>query len=141
MGLESLNLKFQSKENLRNIIERASNIINQDNMKYTIKKDDEYWIDLNLVDENILFLRITLSNPTETLLPALYNLLELLFDNTRGACLCEMTNKIELYSYNKETEKILEDIFLKLKEKFKSFYGDINAAIGSEEFFERLDSK
>ncbi len=49
-------------------------------------------------------------------------------------CLCKMKIFFLFYQYNEEMEKI-EITYKYAKSKFELFYGNINAVIGSDNFF------
>lgn len=134
MGLETINFFFRSEEQIEYSITSNKDIIHGGGKKYVYKKDKDYWIDLEFQNLYSVSIRITLCNPQEPVLTALYNLLSVLFSFKNGM-LMDMSTKQVYKTYNNEAKEALERSYLNRKKVFQDIYGNYTAAIGSEEFY------
>ena len=135
MGLEAINFSFHSKEPLEEKLALNKEIKYIKENKYVLNMNDNFWIDLELQSQNSLSIRITLCNPTEPVLEALFNLVGYLFKG--NGQLIEMRSKQVYQTYNDELKENLKKLYFNQKKKFQEIYGDYTAAIGSEEFYRR----
>ena len=136
MGLEAINFFFRSKEQIESAVASNKDIIHSKEGKYVYKKDNNFWIDLEFQDSNSLSIRITLCNPRDTVLIALYHLVSFLF-SLKGGTLIDMNTKQVYETYNNEVKEALEKSYLNKKKIFQDIYGEYTAAISSEEFYKR----
>nr|WP_319998178.1 hypothetical protein [uncultured Draconibacterium sp.] len=127
MGLEAANYLFQTKEELPDSIKPFEKIFNFEENKYIFKKDNEFWIDIEIQNKYTLSIQITLCNPKDRLFHAFQELLSYLF-TLKGSLLVDMKTKC---TYQKINESVKKEIY-------RSIYGDYTDAIGSEEFYRRL---
>src|SRR4051812_7684036 len=88
MGLESINFCFQSEELIEEKLSLNKEIKYYKDNKYVFSKDASYWIDLEILDKKSLSIRITLCNPTEPVLEALFNILTFLLAVKTGLHVC-----------------------------------------------------
>lgn len=137
MGLESINLFFQSEEAFEETLKKNSLIEYCKDHQYVYKMNSKYWIDIQMLDLHTASLRIVLSNPSDSLIIALDKLLLFLFKLDKPQLKDMVTKKIYCI-YNNEVRKELEETFIKRKNVFKEMYGDYENAIGADEFYEKL---
>ncbi len=138
MGLEAINFFFRAEEQIEYKVASNKEITPVEDRKYVYKEEDNYWIDLEFQDSNALSIRITLCNPTEAVLTALNHLMLFLFDS-QGGILLDANTKQTYKEYNNEVQEALRASYLSRKKVFEEIYGDHTAAIGSEEFYKRLE--
>lgn len=134
MGLESINFFFKSEEQLTKETLQQIGVEHVQDNKYVFKKEQKYWIDIELQDQQTLSIRITLCNPFGNLFGGMDKLLESLF-NYEKPILVDMSTKNKYTTYDLQTKELLSNSYLKKREPFKAMYGDNTAAIGSEEFY------
>jgi hypothetical protein len=137
MGLEAINLLFKSKEPIELFFTSKIEVMHHQGKKYSYVKDDEYWIDLEIQDNNSLSIRIALCNPNRSVLMALFSLLASLF-RLKESMLIEMNTKQVFKELDDKTKEALEKLYLERKNVFQSMYGSYTAAISSEEFYRRV---
>lgn len=140
MGLEAINFFFRSEEPIKEGLEKNVDFEHQDDKRYVYKKEDQYWIDLELQDLFSLSLRITLCNPQKEVLLALHKLLIFLF-SFKGAILIDLTTKEVYKTYDEEVRNMLLSSYIQKKKTFVGMYGNYTAAINSEEFYKRIRGK
>lgn len=138
MGLEAINFLFRSQEQIKSAVESNKDIAHNEGKNYVYKRDNDYWIDIELQDFYSLSLRITLCNPTGSVLRALYHLFSFLF-HLKGSVLTDMSTKKKYTVYNDEMKLAIEESYLNRKKLFQEMYGDYTAAISSEEFYKRQE--
>lgn len=136
MGLEAINFFFRSEEQIENTIASNKEITHCEGKKYVYKKDNNYWIDIELQDSYSLSIRITLSNPREQVLLALHHLLSFLF-SIKHPILMDLATKQVYKTYTNEVREELERSYLNRKKIFENIYGNYTAAISSEEFYKQ----
>lgn len=137
MGLEAINFFFSLKEpNIRKVLESNSEIERRDEKRYVYKKENLFWIDLEVQHENSISIRITLCNPMEETFKAFDDLLRFLF--SYGPALLENLNTKGVFrQYDTPAYEKIIAAYKKRKEVFERMYGNYTAAISSEEFSER----
>lgn len=59
MGLEAINFFFCSNEPIKKVVDSNIQISKVDDKRYIYKKDDFFWIDLELQNNSCLSIRIT----------------------------------------------------------------------------------
>ncbi|MBN8861886.1 MAG: hypothetical protein J0H92_00860 [Sphingobacteriales bacterium] len=136
MGLEAINFFFRSEEQIQHAITLNKDIVNSEGKKYVYKKDNDYWIDIEIQDLYSLSIRVTLCNPMDSVLSALDRLLSFLF-SSKGSMLTDISAKKVYNIYNEDVKEALKESYLKRKKMFEEIYGDYTAAIGSEDFYRR----
>lgn len=134
MGMEAINFLFRSREPLRKIIEDKSGIIYLKDEKYVFHVVNKFWIDIELQDIFSLSIRMTLSNPKESALSALDELLLYLFSFENGS-LINLDSKEVFEKYNAEVKERIVNSYESRKKVFEQMYGDFTAAVSSEEFY------
>lgn len=134
MGLEAKNYFFRSEEKIECKIASKKYITYTGGGKYVYNKNNEFWIDLEFYDLYSLSLRITLCNPQDYVLKALFDLLSFLF-SLKGGKLMDMCTKQVYTIYNEEVKEDLKKSYLNKKMIFREIYGDYTAAIGSDDFY------
>ena len=136
MGLEAKNYYFKSEEKIDSKIESKKYITYIGEGKYVYNKNNEFWIDLEFYDPYSLSLRITLCNPQDYVLKALFDLLSFFF-SSKGGKLMDMCTKQVYTIYNEEVKEALKKSYLNKKMIFREIYGDYTEAISSEEFYKK----
>ncbi|UIR54608.1 hypothetical protein LZQ00_10010 [Sphingobacterium sp. SRCM116780] len=134
MGLEAINFFFCSKELIKTIVESNNQIVKSNEKQYVYKKDDVFWIDLEIQNDLCLSIRITLCNPKEAVLNALDNLLVFLF-SFEGGVLNNLNTKELFKHYNKSARERIFNAYENRNKVFEEIYGDYTAAVSSEEFY------
>jgi|GEM_PF-1891755 len=135
MGLESINFIFRSEEPMKNIIEDNHQIERFDEARYVYAEEKLFWIDIKLQKEYCISIRIALSNPIDSVLKALDNLLLYLFGST-GGMLTNLNTKEEYGDYDEHTEKRIIDTYKDRHKVFEGIYGDYTSTIGSDAFYQ-----
>ena len=136
MGLEAINFFFRSDEPIKGLL--LSEFTHADDRKYMYTEDNNYWIDIEIQDAYSVSIRITLCNPLKPVLKALHQLLTYLFRLKNGV-LIDLNTKQSYRTYNDLIRIDIEGSYLNKKKRFENIYGNFVAAIGSEEFYKRLD--
>ena len=136
MGLESINFFFSSEEKIEYKIASNKYITYNEGRKYVYKNNSDFWIDLEFYDSYSLSLRITLCNPQDSVLKALFDLLLFLFSFKEGK-LIDMCTKQAYTIYNEEVKEALKKSYLNKKMIFQEMYGDYTEAISSENFYKK----
>ncbi|SDG66002.1 hypothetical protein [Epilithonimonas hungarica] len=135
MGLESINFLFYSNKPIKEILEGSSKIELLENKKYVYRKEDSFWIDIEIQSDVCISIRITLSNPISSIFVALDDLFNFLF--SFNGKLKSLNSKETFVEYNIITKEKIFDIYLQRRKIFEDMYGNYNAAISSEEFYKR----
>ena len=136
MGLESKNFFFCSEEKIECEITSNKYITYDEGRKYVYKNNNDFWIDLEFYDSYSLSLRITLCNPRDSVLKALFDLLLFLF-SFKGGKLIDMYTKQVYTIYNEEVKEALKKSYLNREMIFREMYGDYTEAISSEDFYKK----
>ena len=140
MGLEAIIFFYNSKEKVKSILEFKDNIEYKEGNRYIYKKENCYWIDIEFIDLYSLSIRITLSNPMDYVLQALFNLLSLLFSLGEGVLIDQNTKQV-FTTYNEEMKEAIKKSYLERRKIFQDIYGNYTSAIGSDDFYRKQNER
>lgn len=138
MGLETINYIYSTPLNAKELLNSYGIFFhNFSDSKAVIQRPDSI-IELDFETDSRLMIRVTLCNPIKPIFEELDNLFDYLLNQHMGR-LRDLNTKREYSHYTTKDSEEIKSSYLKKKAIFKQLYGDYTAAIGSEEFYRRIN--
>lgn len=134
MGLEAINYFFRSENEIKTKAINEIGMLHSESNKYFLEGKNRFYIDVEFSDSYSLSIRVTLCNPIDTIIEALFELFENLFRLGSGI-LTDMSTRTNYDELHTDTKEKLRSSYLEKRKNFCDMYGIYSAAISSEEFY------
>lgn len=132
MGLTDITYLYSRREGMiASTFEDLPDLEQVSKDQFVIRDNEDYWIDLLIMEPRVLSIRVALCNPFETLFPRLIQLFDSLI--SQGGGVRDEFDKKNYKQINEESIATIKDSYLRKFSTFKEMYPDIVAAISSDD--------
>lgn len=135
MGLETINYSFRASD-IVNSLRLLSELmpIEFNGSKYVEIKDANFWIDIEIINDSEIQIRVALCNDRTHLFKKLFHLFELLLSYSESGVLKDFHSGLVWTKYSQQLKDEVINTYELRKSNFERMYGDYTAAISSGMF-------